>query len=258
MTRAAATNTQTETKSALHSAVLPVLPTKLTARGGNARPALVAKKGAGKLSPKHRLGQAHDFAEDNLYDFLEDPLLEEKEVLDAALVLISEQQKRISWLESLAVTDELTGLYNRRGFMTAAARSLAACARDSGSHGLLLLLDLDGFKQINDLHGHPAGDAYLKAVARYLRGAVRPMDILARLGGDEFAVLLSGASLPDGDLSAQRLVEGLNHSALEWNGSLLPLKASMGVVALAADETVESLFAKADARLYACKQARKK
>ena len=96
---------------------------------------------------------------------------------------------KIAELEARADVDPLLDILNRRGFERELARSLAYVKR-YGTAAALILIDLDGFKAVNDQHGHAAGDALLKAVARQLTGHVRASDMVARLGGDEFAVLM--------------------------------------------------------------------
>ena len=96
---------------------------------------------------------------------------------------------QIAELEARADVDPLTDILNRRGFDRELKRSLAYISR-YGTDAALVFLDLDGFKGVNDRHGHAAGDALLKAVARELTGRVRASDVVARLGGDEFVVLL--------------------------------------------------------------------
>ncbi|HEX7972531.1 MAG TPA: GGDEF domain-containing protein, partial [Thiobacillus sp.] len=100
--------------------------------------------------------------------------------------------------------DPLTGLGNRRYFRAALERSIESVAR-SGESVLLLLLDIDRFKSINDTHGHLVGDQVLQAVARCLAGCVRPMDILARYGGEEFAVILPNCRPAFGSVVAERI-----------------------------------------------------
>ncbi len=102
---------------------------------------------------------------------------------------IASAQRRISELEARADIDPLLDILNRRGFERELKRSLAYLQRYKGE-AALLFLDLDGFKAVNDRHGHAAGDALLKAVAQELVKHVRASDVVARLGGDEFGVLL--------------------------------------------------------------------
>jgi GGDEF domain-containing protein len=128
------------------------------------------------------------------------PEHDSERLVDWALAAVADSEKRmailqarIDYLEGLSMTDELTGLLNRRGFAGQLGRALAA-ARRSGPHGALLICDLDGFKAVNDQHGHAMGDAVLRHVTQLLMQHVRRTDAVARLGGDEFALLLVGAS----------------------------------------------------------------
>jgi diguanylate cyclase (GGDEF)-like protein len=158
------------------------------------------------------------------------------------------------------VRDELTGLLNRRGFRELAEQELKV-ARRSGRSDAVLFLDLDGFKQVNDTHGHAEGDAALRAVAGVLRAAVREGDIVARLGGDEFAIYAPDLSRRgEGRLLAGRLVAALaSHSvASQAAGRPYRLGASVGVAEPEPGEELDAVLARADAALYAQKAARKR
>jgi diguanylate cyclase (GGDEF)-like protein len=147
------------------------------------------------------------------------------------------QRERLS---AQARTDDLTGLFNRRHFHERMAAELTR-ARRLHEPVSLLLLDVDDFKAVNDLHGHPAGDAVLCDFADVLRGAVRGADVVCRTGGEEFALILPGAAEPHAVRAA-----GL--------GPTGALTASVGL-AVAPDEgdTVATLFRAADDRLLAAK-----
>jgi len=177
--------------------------------------------------------------------------------LAAAQQVIEAQQRRIAQLENLALTDELTGLVNRRAFMQALRQELAIVERDPGAAGMLVLCDLNGFKQINDLCGHNAGDAYLQSVAVALQTDVRPSDLVARLGGDEFAVLFRRISAVDGTKRLERLDETFHGRALHWQGQRLPLRASFGAAVFGKGDQPEELLAEADQLLYLQKAARR-
>lgn len=171
--------------------------------------------------------------------------------------LIAAQRNRIKTLESLSFTDELTGLTNRRGFELAVKREVAAAQRDPACAGTVIMMDLDGFKQVNDHFGHAAGDAYLKAVADVLTGTLRGGDCIARLGGDEFAVLLPHARTSQGQRRAAQLQLQLNAACLNWQGLSLPLRVSLGAAPYNIGDTVEETMKRADARLYSNKAQRK-
>ena len=119
---------------------------------------------------------------------------------DRQVVLIRTQ-------ETLAATDPLTGIPNRRAFLDRVAAAVDAAAW--GHQTVVCLVDLDGFKAVNDAGGHAAGDAMLKAVAAALGGAVRETDTVARLGGDEFAVLADVSVTFSGEMLAERLREAV-------------------------------------------------
>lgn len=124
-------------------------------------------------------------------------------------------QRVIDSLSELSLKDPLTGLGNRRYFRSALDRAIEIVAR-SGESILLLLLDIDHFKQINDTHGHLIGDQVLKAVGHCLAGCVRPMDTVARYGGEEFAMILPNCRPSCGRAVAERIrrtIESLSIAA---------------------------------------------
>jgi diguanylate cyclase (GGDEF)-like protein len=167
---------------------------------------------------------------------------------------IAEQKERIEHLEALTMTDELTGLLNRRGFVDAFRRELGA-ARRSGKGGVLVIVDLDGFKAVNDIHGHLCGDHYLRQVARALSDNVRAHDVVARFGGDEFALLLTNVEAKQGALRAEALSRRFNALTCRWQMLELPLRASFGVEAFGADDREEDVIRRADAAMYKAKKA---
>lgn len=166
---------------------------------------------------------------------------------------IARQEKRISFLEGLSVTDELTGLLNRRGFSDRLQNALAAAKRQ-GPTGALLLIDLDKFKAVNDTYGHMAGDALLVTVARILQSRTRETDSIARLGGDEFAVIMPGANDDEAAARIAALDKELNTRTLQWNGSSIHLHASVGHDAYSQDDTETELLDRVDRAMYARKQ----
>jgi len=167
------------------------------------------------------------------------------------------QESRISHLEALAITDELSGLKNRRGFFEAFTKEIDRCERGLSKGGLLILIDLDNFKTINDRHGHLAGDACLRLMARMLGSETRIMDTAARLGGDEFVLLLSDTGKEQAAGRAQQLAWQLNQLSLVWNGEEIPVRASLGLRTYGAGDTANKIFNAADISLYANKRQRK-
>jgi diguanylate cyclase (GGDEF)-like protein len=174
---------------------------------------------------------------------------------------VTEKRQADARARLLARQDALTELQNRRGF----AECLEACvqALPADEHGVsghdkfaVIAIDLDHFKEVNDTHGHPIGDALLVAVANRLRGAVRQEDIVARMGGDEFAILQRNArSSVDPEGLAQRLLQLLSQP-FNILGHQLMIGASIGTT-LAPDDgrTPEALMQRADLALYRAKAA---
>jgi len=113
-------------------------------------------------------------------------------------------QALIDSLVDLSSRDALTGLANRRSFELALAREIDRVAR-AGEPALLLALDIDHFKQVNDTHGHASGDLVIKAVAKALLDCVRPMDMVARVGGEEFAIVMPNCPAAFGEAVAERV-----------------------------------------------------
>ena len=163
---------------------------------------------------------------------------------------------RISELEQLAHVDELTGALNRRGFMRELRRAVSYSQR-YGVPVALALFDLDGFKQVNDVFGHPAGDAVLAQTAAVLSRNLRASDVVARNGGDEFAVLLWHATETIAGEKMSALAQALAENPARWRDQDLPIRTSIGVHAIQPSDSVEACIEKADARLYANKSARR-
>lgn len=150
--------------------------------------------------------------------------------------------------ELRALTDELTGLWNRR------ALDLVMQGPEDERCGLLLV-DLDHFKRVNDSLGHTAGDAALKHVARVLRGALREQDLAARVGGEEFAIWLPSTEIEQAQQVAERVRAAIAGTPFSWSGRDLALTCSVGVAARPAIVSqVANLYAAADAALYRAKE----
>jgi diguanylate cyclase (GGDEF)-like protein len=154
--------------------------------------------------------------------------------------LETENRRLIKTLEELAMTDPLTGLYNRR-YVKEALKNMLDTARRASKPLSVVLIDLDGFKTVNEEHGHPRGDRVLCAAASALRSSLRQSDVLGRHGGDEF-ILLD----PAGQSSASRLVERAVEAVRRATG----LSLSAGIACWPEDgETSDELIAAADHRL---------
>ncbi|MCP5365901.1 MAG: GGDEF domain-containing protein [Hyphomicrobiales bacterium] len=171
---------------------------------------------------------------------------------------LAELLDQVGRLRDLALTDELTGLLNRRGFLAELQRTLAAAGR-AGGDAVLVYIDLDGFKAVNDACGHAAGDAVLRHVAALLADNVRAGDCVGRLGGDEFAVLLTrDGDMDDGGARAQvaRLDAVLNNAVVAHGGRTIRVRASLGTRRVAPQEHAEAILAGADDAMYRQKRDR--
>ena len=166
------------------------------------------------------------------------------------------QDKRIAELENLATTDSLTRVLNRRGFEESLTHELSV-ARRHGVGGVLIFVDLDQFKPINDTLGHAAGDEVLRTVANLLRGHIRDTDYLGRLGGDEFAILLPRSNKRNGVRRAEDLDRKLNNAYAAWNDQQIPIRASCGVHMYASNAEMAELLHAADEAMYKIKQERR-
>jgi diguanylate cyclase (GGDEF)-like protein len=163
-------------------------------------------------------------------------------------------------VERQAVTDELTGLFNRRRFQEALATEVERSKRFGQEMGLVML-DIDDFKKVNDEYGHQQGDLVLREVARVLRASAREIDEPARYGGEELAVVLPGTDLEGAYRAAERVREGIEALELPIVGDgpgTLKITASFGVATLPTSATdLRGLVAAADAALYEAKRAGK-
>ena len=166
---------------------------------------------------------------------------------------LAQANARISRLERLNVTDEVTGALNRRGF-NAALDSALARVRRTGEVGVLLIIDLDEFKQINDQYGHQAGDEILASVAKTLKRHTRDTDSVARLGGDEFAVLLANAEEEAASKKIEEIEGLLNSISVPWGGEIVRVSASVGAVPYGAEDMADLLIGTADRQLYEAKR----
>ena len=189
--------------------------------------------------------------------------------LDAALQLIARSGVALpdtadaqAWLQALvdhlcelSSRDALTGLVNRRQFELALEREVDRVAR-SGEPALVLALDIDHFKRVNDNHGHAAGDAVIRAVGKALQNSVRPMDTVARVGGEEFAIVLPNCAPAFGQAVAERIRRRVERTAIDI-GLRQALQCTVSVGGAFAPQWVRSSgklwMERADQQLYRAK-----
>lgn len=164
-----------------------------------------------------------------------------------------ENARRYREARQLADTDALTGLHNRRMFHETLGREVARAQRYGRTLGLIVL-DLDDFKEINDRHGHLAGDAVLAEVGERMRSVARSADVPCRIGGEEFAVILPESALADAEALYQRLAEAISARPIAEVGTI---RFSAGLAELRTDDDSLSFFERADRALYVAKRGGK-
>lgn len=168
-------------------------------------------------------------------------------------IALSNLQLRES-LQATSIRDPLTGLYNRRYLEETLERELHRAARSGGSVGVIMC-DVDGFKELNDAYGHPAGDEVLRDLGRFLQTNIRDEDLACRYGGDEFALILPDASFTITLERSQRLCEAVKEMDLSGGGRELgPISLSFGTAAFPRDGLASAkLIGAADSALYRAK-----
>ncbi|MEX0899203.1 MAG: GGDEF domain-containing protein [Gammaproteobacteria bacterium] len=177
-----------------------------------------------------------------------------------------ELKNALELVEELAAHDDLTGLYNRRFVMGALAREQQRFARH-GTPFAVILLDLDRFKEVNDTHGHPAGDELLKIFVQRIIAEVRDIDMvgagrelteadtIGRFGGEEFIVILPDTGLAGARLVAERIRESAASRPFETGVGEINVTVSIGVAQYRRDESIRSILERVDKALYAAKHA---
>lgn len=172
------------------------------------------------------------------------------------------RDEALAQINHLAHVDPLTQLANRRLLSKHLEKAVSGIVRHK-IHGALLLLDLDGFKLINDAHGHNAGDAVLVEIAKRLQSITRSEDVVGRLGGDEFVVLINHLDVDEriahdkAELMAKNLINRVNNP-IDFNGKTLHVGASIGIRLLGFEElNTETAISEADIAMYRAKQAGK-
>ena len=167
---------------------------------------------------------------------------------------ISERKRMETELRTQASTDMLTGLPNRRCFFDFAETELARIKRSKASSAVIIMLDLDRFKSINDTYGHGVGDLVLQQLASIMRNTLRRGDFSGRLGGEEFVMLLPETSIEQARHFAERLRQEIAESVIEADGVRFSYTASFGLTAMAdSDDSFEAALGRADDAMYLAK-----
>ncbi|MGH9523222.1 MAG: GGDEF domain-containing protein [Terriglobales bacterium] len=169
--------------------------------------------------------------------------------LQEQIGVVTELHSRAETFQRLSILDPLTGLFNRRFAYEHLPREIARAER-SGTSLILLMIDLNDFKTINDTYGHAAGDAALEAFARHLKRGIRSADLPVRMGGDEFMVALPDCSVEQ-VIGPLKRIEGC---ALDYNGNHIEITFSVGMAQHRKGDTVVQLLERGDSNMYAMKQ----
>ena len=168
---------------------------------------------------------------------------------------INERRKMEEELKRLAITDPLTGAYNRRFFYEQGARELQRSARNKEPL-VFALIDIDHFKSVNDNYGHDAGDEVLKALVITIKPLLRSIDLFCRLGGEEFAFLLINANVQEGTYVSERIKHSISELTICRDGKDIKFTVSIGIVSYNGEgESVEDAMKKADLALYKAKDS---
>ncbi len=167
---------------------------------------------------------------------------------------LDELSQKMEFHASEARTDVLTGLANRRAFQEEAAQFLAA-HREKDEVFSLVMIDVDRFKQVNDVHGHPFGDDVLRSVGAILRENMRGRDLVTRYGGEEFAILMPKTGIADARRGAENVREIVEKTRFQFGNKSLHLTISLGVAEILPFEEMAGILKRADQAMYAAKHA---
>jgi diguanylate cyclase (GGDEF)-like protein len=178
------------------------------------------------------------------------------ELFASQVAIAMDNSRRVEQMEHQAVTDQLTGLYNRRAFAGMAAKEVGRARRYQRPLALILF-DIDHFKLVNDTHGHPIGDQVLQVMTKLVSKTIRATDMICRYGGDEFIVLMPEAGRDEALAMAERLREEISRMTVVTSGGTLTLTVSLGVADLdpRGDEDIDGLINRADRAMYQAKAA---
>jgi diguanylate cyclase (GGDEF)-like protein/PAS domain S-box-containing protein len=172
----------------------------------------------------------------------------------AAIRDITERRKNETELERLAVTDALTGLYNRRHFYESAEKLFHRAKHETGNM-IIFMMDIDHFKQVNDVFGHQSGDIVLREVTHRIQELLRPTDVLARYGGEEFVAVLLNIQCEDSCRIAERVLQAIRSQPILAGGNSVSVTLSLGIAQFQPNhESLDNLLSDADQALYLAKK----
>lgn len=186
-------------------------------------------------------------------DYITKPFV--KEVVFSRINVHLKLKKALERMERMSVTDEMTGVFNRRYAYEIMARQISLSRRENTGF-IICYIDIDNLKKINDTYGHSEGDALIITVTRTLREAIRDTDYLFRMGGDEFMIIFPNAQLEESGSLVERLREELNRRDIHG----VPIDFSFGFSRFGPGDplSAEALIKRADDRMYDAKQAKKR
>ena len=185
------------------------------------------------------------------------PVIAENKILIAKIIILRETTDSVNLmkeLENAAYMDALTGLYNRKHFTELASADIERALR-AGQTLYTAMLDLDFFKQVNDTHGHAAGDLVLKTTAGIIRQTIRAYDLLCRYGGEEFVLLITDLELTEAKKLMDRIRENMEHNITFYENTEIKITCSIGLAQFTKGDTLEMSIKKADEALYAAKNS---
>ncbi|WP_241113895.1 GGDEF domain-containing protein [Neobacillus citreus] len=197
------------------------------------------------------------FIEEDSFNRIETVALILESFVDGAILFtvsyfVLRHNKLVKYMEKLIIVDSLTGLYNRRYFDLYMEKTIPFHQRIN-SPLILIMVDIDHFKKINDNYGHLCGDEALKHISDMIKRNVRTSDAYVRFGGEEFAIMLPNTDLGEGQRFAERLRKAVNQSDFTHYNEHIPISISLGV-SLYKGENVEGFIEKADKALYKAKE----